>query len=69
MPCTIEATEDGEWVVTIAASTIGRGYSLVDAICDAGGGLVSRPDAGALATAVEKRRSRKARAVAAAPER
>jgi hypothetical protein len=59
MPCTIEATEYGEWVVTIAASTLGRGYSLAAAIFDAGGGVVSRPEAAALAAAVEKRRSGK----------
>jgi hypothetical protein len=56
MPCTIEATEDGAWVVTIAASTVGRGYGLAAAIFDAGGGVVSRPEAAALAAAVEKQR-------------
>jgi hypothetical protein len=69
MPCTVEATEGGEWVVTIAASTPGRGTCLADAIDDAGGGVVSRPEADVLAAAVEKQRSRRADAVAAAARR
>jgi hypothetical protein len=57
MPCTIEAAEHGEWIVTIAASSLGRGQSLADAIHQAGGGLVSLHEARSLAAAVENRRA------------
>lgn len=57
MPCTIERTDESEWVVTIASATLGRSYNLADAICDAAGGLVSRRAAEAIAAAVEEQRS------------
>lgn len=60
MPCTIERTEQGEWIVIIASATLGRRYDLADAICDAGGGVVSRGEAEALAAVVERRRSERA---------
>ena len=52
LPCMIEKEKAGGWVVTLASTTWGRDESLVTAIVRAGGGLVSRSEAEAVASSV-----------------
>jgi hypothetical protein len=54
VPCTIEKGKAGEWVVTLASTTLGRDVSLVTAIVRAGGGLVSPSEAETVAASVER---------------
>ena len=52
MPCTIERSNNGKWVVTLASTTVGRAESLPIAIVRAGGGLVTPSEAEALAISI-----------------
>jgi hypothetical protein len=53
LPCAIETTENGSWVVTLASTTRSRRGELVAAILEAGGGLVSKEEAVELAASVQ----------------
>ncbi len=59
LPCTIELADDGDWIVTIASSTTSRRSSLTAALLEAGGGLVSHPEASELEAAVKVALERK----------
>jgi hypothetical protein len=52
LPCMIEYTDDGYWVVVIASTSTSRGEDLTATILEAGAGLVTRLEAGELAAAV-----------------
>jgi len=54
LPCTIEVSRTGDWVVTLAATTVGRAPSLATAIVRAGGGLVTASEAEAVAASVTR---------------
>lgn len=55
--CAIELLTNGDWLVTIASTTISRGRDLVAAIVEAGGGCITRSEAEAVALSVKARRS------------
>ena len=48
----VEEGKAGDWVVTLASTTLGQDVSLVTAIVRAGGGLVSLSEAKAVAASV-----------------
>jgi hypothetical protein len=53
VPCMIErSSTTGDWVVTLASTTVGRAESLPIAIVRAGGGLVTPSEAEALAISI-----------------
>lgn len=52
LPCAIELTDDGAWIVTIASASTTRRDDLAAAIVDASGGLVSHEEARTVAAAV-----------------
>ena len=52
LPCVIEYTDDGHWVVVIASTSTSRGDDLTATILEAGAGLVTRLEADELAAAV-----------------
>ena len=45
LPCTVELEQSGDWVVTVAAVTVGRDPLLVTALLRAGGGLIDVEEA------------------------
>lgn len=53
LACAIEKQPTGDWVVTIASTTISRRSSLAAAIVDAGGGYVTEAEAKAVASLVK----------------
>lgn len=52
--CRIETGNRGDWVVTIASTTVSRRKDLAVAIVEAGGGLVSRSEAETVACSVRR---------------
>ena len=52
LACAIERKPNGDWVVTIASTTISRRSNLAEAIVDAGGGYVTKREAKAVASLV-----------------
>jgi hypothetical protein len=59
LPCAIELTDDGSWVVTIASASTTRRDDLTAAIVAASGGLVSDAEAFQVAAAVTNPGSRR----------
>jgi hypothetical protein len=51
-PCEVELEKGGVWVVTLASITVGRDENLVQAIWNAGGGLIKLDEAQAVAASV-----------------
>jgi hypothetical protein len=57
LPCSIEVADDGGWAVTLASTTRSRHFQLATAILDAGGGLIGKQEAAAVAASVQLRLS------------